>query len=144
LGKAYTYLRMLKGLVQDHKYQQRLQKKQRDDLRKESIEAISRLTGVLLDSVNQGVAQVYTNQQKLEDQCKSLQNQTAVFAKQTQKWLTLYRGFNESLMELGDVKNWAGTMEADLAEIATSLETVLSTRTPSAVVAPMAGDASQS
>ena len=128
---------MLKALVQDHKHQQRALRKQRDDVRKQSVEAISRLTGVLLDSVNQGVAQVYANQQKLEDKCKSLQNQTAVFTKQTQKWLTLYRGFNESLMELGDVKNWASTMEADLAEIASALEGVLSTRTPSAVVAPI-------
>lgn len=49
---------MLKAMAQDHKQQQKVLRKQRDELRKQSVDAISRLTGVLLDSVNQGVAQV--------------------------------------------------------------------------------------
>jgi hypothetical protein len=33
--------------------------------------------------------------------------------RQTNKWLLMYRGLNESLKELGDVKNWAQTIEVD-------------------------------
>lgn len=69
--------------------------------------AVEQVTGTLLDSVNQGVAQVYSNQQRLERGAKALQVQTANFAKQTNQWLSMYKSLNAALKELGDVKNWA-------------------------------------
>ena len=49
--------------------------------KKEALGSIEAVTGTLLDSVNRGVAQVYLNQQRLESESKTLQTQTARFAK---------------------------------------------------------------
>jgi hypothetical protein len=49
--------------------------------KKEAVVAIENVTGALLENVNRGVAQVYSNQQKLESESKALQIQTARFAK---------------------------------------------------------------
>lgn len=47
-----------------------------------------------------GVAHVFANQKKLEEETRKLQAQTAKFAKQTAAWLTLIEGFNNSLKVL--------------------------------------------
>lgn len=44
------------------------------------------------------------------------------FAKQTQQWLQLIDGFSTSLKELGDVENWAKSIESDVRLITDSLE----------------------
>ena len=44
-----------------------------------------------------GVAQIFTNERKLEAETRALQSQSAKFAKQTQQWLQLVDNFNIAL-----------------------------------------------
>jgi len=120
---------MFSELIKTHKIEQRKQRQQKEVLRRQATQAVGKVTGSFLDSVNHGVSQVYENQQRLENQTKALQAQTAIFSKQTQSWLTMYKDLNQSLMELGDVTNWANAMERDLNEIADTLEGVASRQT---------------
>ena len=46
----------------------------------------------------------------------------------TAQWLTTFQSFHQSLKALGDVENWARTIEADMAFINSSLEQVQSAR----------------
>ncbi|XP_072349783.1 biogenesis of lysosome-related organelles complex 1 subunit 1-like isoform X3 [Scyliorhinus torazame] len=71
-----------------------------------------------------GVAQAYVNQRKLDNEVKTLQIQAAQFAKQTQQWLGMVDSFNQALKEIGDVENWARSIEMDMRTIATALEYV--------------------
>ncbi|RKO87724.1 GCN5-like 1, partial [Blyttiomyces helicus] len=60
------------------------------------------------------VAQAFNNQRELETDAKALQLAAARYTKQTTQWLALVEDLNESLKELGDVRNWARTIETDM------------------------------
>lgn len=92
--------------------------------RKEACAAASDLTQALVDHLNVGVAQAYLNQKKLDAEAKQLHISATNFAKQTQQWLTLVESFSGALKELGDVENWAKTIEGDVRTITTALEIV--------------------
>jgi hypothetical protein len=51
----------------------------------------------LIDHLNEGVAQVYHNQQKIDEASKVLQANAARFSATTQKWLVMYNEFNDAL-----------------------------------------------
>ncbi|KAB0364757.1 hypothetical protein FD754_008913, partial [Muntiacus muntjak] len=75
-------------------------------------------------AVTQLVAQAYMNQRKLDHEVKTLQVQAAQFAKQTGQWIGMVENFNQALKEIGDVENWARSIELDMRTIATALEYV--------------------
>ena len=68
------------------------------------------------------VEKAYNNQRKLENEAKKLQNHVDLFSKQTQLWINMLENFNQALKELGDVDNWARTIETDITTIASALE----------------------
>uniref|UniRef100_A0A4W3JM24 Biogenesis of lysosome-related organelles complex 1 subunit 1 n=1 Tax=Callorhinchus milii TaxID=7868 RepID=A0A4W3JM24_CALMI len=92
--------------------------------RREAVAAATCLIEALVDHLNVGVAQAYVNQRKLDNEVKTLQIQAAYFAKQTQQWLGMVENFNQALKEIGDVENWARSIEMDMRTIATALEYV--------------------
>lgn len=92
--------------------------------RREAITAATCLTEALVDHLNVGVAQAYVNQRKLDHEVKTLQVQASQFSKQTAQWISMVEGFNQALKEIGDVENWARSIEMDMRTIATALEYV--------------------
>ncbi|KAJ8786732.1 hypothetical protein J1605_023390 [Eschrichtius robustus] len=78
----------------------------------------------LLPPPTSSVAQAYMNQRKLDHEVKTLQVQAAQFAKQTGQWIGMVENFNQALKEIGDVENWARSIELDMRTIATALEYV--------------------
>ncbi|KAK7477076.1 hypothetical protein BaRGS_00031662 [Batillaria attramentaria] len=69
-----------------------------------------------------GVAQAYVNQKKLDTETRILQANAAQFSKQTLQWLKLVEDFNTALKEIGDVENWAKSIETDMRTISSALE----------------------
>lgn len=115
---------MLSSIVKDHQQKQFLKKEIQEVKRKEACNAASDLTQALVDHLNVGVAQAYLNQKKLDAEAKQLHTSATNFAKQTQQWLSLVESFSGALKELGDVENWAKTIEGDVRTITTALELV--------------------
>ena len=68
------------------------------------------------------MAQAYLNQKRLDAEAKQLYQNAAAFSRQSQQWLQLMEGFNTALKELGDVENWARTIEADMRIVSDALE----------------------
>lgn len=62
------------------------------------------------------------NQKKLDAEAKLLHQGAINFAKQTQQWLALVENFSSSLKEIGDVENWARSIEKDMKIITDTLE----------------------
>lgn len=86
------------------------------------------------------VAQAYLNQKRLDAEAKQLHTSATNFSKQTQQWMHLIEGFSGALkvsdefygqiefdgwffndhfelQEIGDVENWARTIETDMVAI---------------------------
>ncbi|XP_053695863.1 biogenesis of lysosome-related organelles complex 1 subunit 1 [Sabethes cyaneus] len=113
---------MLSAMIKDHQARQAAKKEEQEKRRKEAILSANELTQNLVDHLNVGVAQAYLNQKRLDAEAKQLHVGATNFAKQTQQWLTLIENFNGSLKEIGDVENWAKTIENDMNVITTALE----------------------
>ena len=77
-----------------------------------------------MDSINSGVATVWHNQQALEAEARTLHQHADTFSKQTTQWVTAFSGFHQALKALGDVENWARSIESDMAFINSSLEQI--------------------
>ncbi|XP_055641773.1 biogenesis of lysosome-related organelles complex 1 subunit 1 [Toxorhynchites rutilus septentrionalis] len=114
--------KMLSAMIKDHQAKQAAKKEEQERRRKEAILSANELTQNLVDHLNVGVAQAYLNQKRLDAEAKQLHVGATNFAKQTQQWLTLIEHFNSSLKEIGDVENWAKTIENDMNVITTALE----------------------
>ncbi|XP_055316871.1 biogenesis of lysosome-related organelles complex 1 subunit 1 [Sitodiplosis mosellana] len=108
---------MLSSLVKDHQAKQAAKREELENNRKEAIAASSELTQALVDHLNVGVAQAYLNQKRLDAEAKQLHTSAINFAKQTQQWMGLIEGFSSALKEIGDVENWAHSIENDMVSI---------------------------
>ncbi|KAI4460451.1 bloc-1 complex subunit 1 [Holotrichia oblita] len=115
---------MLSSMVKDHMSKQAAVKEGQESKRKEACAAASQLTQALVDHLNVGVAQAYLNQKRLDAEAKQLHASSTNFAKQTQQWLNIVELFSSALKELGDVENWAKTIEGDVRLITNALENV--------------------
>uniref|UniRef100_A0A3B5RBF2 Glutaminase 2b (liver, mitochondrial) n=2 Tax=Xiphophorus maculatus TaxID=8083 RepID=A0A3B5RBF2_XIPMA len=113
---------MLSRLLKEHQAKQNERKELQEKRRREAIAAATCLTEALVDHLNVGVAQAYVNQRKLDHEVKTLQVQANQFSKQTAQWISMVEGFNQALKEIGDVENWARSIEMDMRTIATALE----------------------
>lgn len=116
--------KMLSRLLKEHQAKQSERKDLQERRRREAIAAATCLTEALVDHLNVGVAQAYINQRKLDHEVKTLQVQASQFSKQTAQWISMVEGFNQALKEIGDVENWARSIEMDMRTIATALEYV--------------------
>lgn len=58
----------------------------------------------------------------MDAEAKLLHQGAMNFAKQTQQWLALVENFSSALKEIGDVENWARSIENDMKIITDTLE----------------------
>ena len=72
--------------------------------------------------MNSGVEKAYENQKKLDHEAKALQAHSARYVKQTTQWLNLVEGFHKNMKSLGDLEQWAKTIEADMQTVVATLE----------------------
>ncbi|EFA85077.1 GCN5-like 1 domain-containing protein [Heterostelium album PN500] len=125
---------MLTKLVKEHQNNVSKIKDENEVLKKEAMMSVAPVTNGLMDSVNQGVACVFANQKRLEQEARVLQQSTTKFSKQTNQWLTLIDNFNNALKEIGDVENWSRSIENDMQNISNILDYLYENTQPPALV----------
>ena len=113
---------MLTKLYKEHQAKQKQRRADIEAYRTKALRDVNIVSDSLMDSVNRGVAVMFSNQKKLEEQTRRLEAQSERFCKQTEQWLLMTSKFYDALKELGDVENWAGVIERDMRAIAISLE----------------------
>lgn len=112
----------LSEVVKEHRARRAQLVADNEQRKKEAVDSVQGTVDATMDSLNQGVATVWHNQQQLEVEAKALQQHVHRFSKQTGKWLTTFNKFSDSLKALGDVQNWARALESDMTFINSSLE----------------------
>ena len=114
--------RMLSRVVKEHQEKQASFREEQERKKKAALASVQKCTSALIDSLNEGVDRAYDNQRKLDKEAKALQNQSVKYVKQTGQWLSLIDGFHKSLKGLGDLEQWARTIEKDMQTISATLE----------------------
>ena len=113
---------MLSRVVKEHQERQANLRDEQESRKKAAVASVQRCTTSMVNCLNDGVEQAYENQRKLDKEAKALQSHSAKYVKQTTQWLNLLEGFHKNLKNLGDLEQWARTMEADMQTICDTLE----------------------
>lgn len=113
---------MLSRMVKEHQERQAIFREQQEKRRKAALASVQKCTSAMVDSLNAGVEKAYENQRKLDREAKALQSHSAKYVKQTTQWLGLVEGFHKNLKSLGDLEQWAKTIEADMMTVVATLE----------------------
>eukprot|EP00037_Helgoeca_nana_P002007 m.31176 g.31176 ORF g.31176 m.31176 type:complete len:131 (-) comp12294_c0_seq1:373-765(-) len=114
----------LSEIVKRHTAEQAVRRKDSDVRRQEASVAAQKVSKVLVESLNEGVAAVFTTQKQLELEAKHLQSSLVKYTKLSNQWISMVENFNQALKEIGDVENWAERIEADMHSISQGLEFV--------------------
>ncbi|MCP9259154.1 GCN5-like protein 1 [Dirofilaria immitis] len=94
---------MLTRMIKEHDAAQQKKKN-------EAIVAAQNLTGAVVDHLNYSSEKVGENASEL--------------ARQAEQWIQITDSFNQALKEIGDVENWAKTIETDMKIISNTLQAV--------------------
>jgi GCN5-like protein 1 (GCN5L1) len=97
-GSPFSYwLVMFSAVVREHKVAEAQHIRRLERARNDVVSSIDKMTMKLLSGANSGVQHVHSQQARMEAEAKKYQHETTRFAKQTHKWLTLYKEFNDSI-----------------------------------------------
>nr|XP_002122157.1 biogenesis of lysosome-related organelles complex 1 subunit 1-like [Ciona intestinalis] len=113
---------MLSSMLKDHRVKQRHLKDAQEKRRQEAVSSLYKFNEGIMASINSRVSAAYVNQCQLDNEMKQLEVQTSRFNKLTTQWASELNSFHNALKEIGDVENWALSIESDLRLVTESLE----------------------
>ena len=112
---------MMSQTMKRYQTKQSIQRDLQEVRRKEVQQLCTQLNVLLVDKMNSRVEGAYINQKKLQGHTRQLQYNSANLQRQSEQWLKLLDNFNEALKEIGDVSNWAKSLENEMTKISHTL-----------------------
>lgn len=113
---------MFAELVQENRVRRERLAADNEVRKREAIASIGAATDAAMDSINDGSAAVWHNQQQLEAEARLLHQNSQRLAAEASQWVASYQGFHHALKNLGDIENWARAIESDMTFISSSLD----------------------
>lgn len=105
---------MFNSLLSVHRSASAHRKEELSRLRAEALQACEVVQANLLSSVHMGVGALYRNQRLLAIEAETLAAHTQRFSAMSERLMKMSYQFNTAMRELGDVNNWALTIEKDM------------------------------
>jgi hypothetical protein len=118
----------LTQLIREHNKSQAKLREENDKRRKLAKKAMKDVSDSFALSTNEGIGQVFRNQQILENEAKIMHHQTQLFTKNSQSWIQSFQLLNVALKELGDIENWATHLQSDMEQICANVDQILMAR----------------
>lgn len=118
----------LSNLVKEHTAAQTKLREKNDLKRQQTLDSLRDVQKSLVLETNQGIVQIFFNQQQLESESKRMHAQSQKFAKQSANWITMYTQLNTAVKELGDVANWADHIHQDVQSLVKSVDFILESK----------------
>lgn len=109
-------------MLRDHQKAQEELKVEINNKRVVAEKAVENLTARSVKELNDGIAQAYLNQHKMDNEARKLQANVAKLTKQAQQWMIACNGLNSAVKDLGDISTWTKSIEADVKYIAGAIE----------------------
>ncbi len=114
--------RMFSQLVQENRVRRERLAADNELRKREAMASIGAATDAAMDSINNGSATVWHNQQQIEAEARLLHQNSQRLAAEASQWVASYQGFHQALKDLGDIENWARAIESDMTFISSSLD----------------------
>ncbi|XP_071690636.1 biogenesis of lysosome-related organelles complex 1 subunit 1 [Rutidosis leptorrhynchoides] len=111
-------------LINDHQMAGVRLREQTEKSKKEAIKSASRVSDLLVETVNGGVEECFVNEKRIEVEIRALKATVMRFAKQTDQWLATTHAINNAIKEIGDFENWMKTMELDCKSITAAISNI--------------------
>ncbi|KAI5666726.1 hypothetical protein M9H77_16579 [Catharanthus roseus] len=104
-------------MINDHNQRSIQLREYTEKAKKDSIRIATRVSDLLVDSVNGGVQEAFIMEKRIEMETRALASSILQFGKQTDQWLAASHALHTAIKEIGDFENWMKTLEFDCRSI---------------------------
>ncbi|KAK4274895.1 hypothetical protein QN277_018057 [Acacia crassicarpa] len=111
-------------LIHDHSNTSLLLRQRTEKAKKEAIIKATRVSDLLVETVNGGVQECYVIEKRIEQEIRALSTSITRFTKQTDQWLATTHALNTAVKEIGDFENWIKVMEYDCKSITAAIQNI--------------------
>lgn len=108
-------------MMNDYSHSNAQLRDQLEKVKKDALATATRVSDLLVDSVNSGVQESFINEKRIELETRVLSATVQRYIKQTNQWLAVVHGLDSALKEIGDFENWMKIMEYDCESISLAL-----------------------
>lgn len=113
---------MYASMLKEHLKSQEQFRNEINSKRVSAEKAIECWTGESVMELNNGIAQAYLNQHKLDNEVRKLQSNVCKLTKQVQQWMIVCNSLNGAVKDIGDVSTWTKTIQKDIKYVASAIE----------------------
>ncbi|KAF8397013.1 hypothetical protein HHK36_018651 [Tetracentron sinense] len=92
--------------------------------KKDAIRSATRVSDILVGTVNGGVQESFINEKRIELEIRALVTTIIRYTKQTDQWLAASHSINSAVKEIGDFENWMKTMDYDCRSINSAIRNI--------------------
>ncbi|KAL6905755.1 hypothetical protein ACP4OV_003356 [Aristida adscensionis] len=111
-------------IAHHHHHHSLRRRQQTERAKKDALRSAARVAGLLVDTVDGGVQELFVNEKRIEVEARALLATVARYRKQTDQWLAATGAINSVLKEIGDFENWMKIMDFDCKSINAAIRNI--------------------